>query len=84
MTRLWNPADPIAVQTDAAGQPVSFRWRQRDHAVESLLSHWRIDTRWWARRVWRDYYELTTHTGLMAMIYHDRLADSWGLQRLYD
>ena len=39
---------------------------------------------WWRRRVWREYFTLTTHTGLLVLIYHDVRDDSWRLQRVYD
>jgi hypothetical protein len=32
----------------------------------------------------RDYFKLTTTTGLLVIIYHDLIHDAWFLQRLYD
>jgi hypothetical protein len=45
---------------------------------------WRVDTGWWQRRVWREYFTLTTTSGMLVAIYHDVLTGAWRLQRLYD
>ena len=84
MTRLWIPGAAISAVVNAADEPTAFHWRSRDHAVDTILTHWRVDLRWWARRIWRDYFELTTMTGLLVVIYHDRVENAWYLQRLYD
>jgi len=34
--------------------------------------------------VWREYFKLTTQTGLLVVIYLDLLNGKWYLQRLYD
>ena len=47
-------------------------------------NRWRVDGEWWRGRIWRDYFRLTTATGLRVVIYHDLLTDEWCLQRLLD
>jgi len=84
MTRLWLQGDPIIVGKADAWTPAAFHWRGSDHAVDTIITQWRIDRLWWTMRIWRDYFELTTHSGLMVVIYHDLIADTWYLQRLYD
>jgi hypothetical protein len=85
MTRLWLAGDPITVQaTKEDGTLVDFRWREQDHAVEMVITRWRVDMLWWTFRVWRDYFELTTESGLLVVVYRDLIGDGWYLQRLYD
>jgi hypothetical protein len=43
-----------------------------------------VDTAWWEGRVWRDYLRIYTRSGLLVLLYHDLLDDTWHLQRLYD
>jgi hypothetical protein len=84
MTRLWIPADAIAVEVGADDLPVSLTWQCDRHAVDEIIRRWRVDTLWWTQRVWRDYFELSTRSGLMVVIYHDRIGGAWYLYRLYD
>jgi hypothetical protein len=84
VTRLWTAGDPIHARTNADGSLLAFRWRERDHVVEVVITRWRVDMRWWTLRLWRDYFELTTHSGLMVVVYRDMISDRWFLQRLYD
>jgi len=84
MTRLWVSGVPISAAVNAEGELTAFRWRDRDHVVEVVVTRWRVDMRWWTLRVWRDYFELTTHSGLMVVVYRDLMSDDWYLQRLYD
>ncbi len=83
MTRLWVNGQPIAVWLEA-GAPAHFDWQGQRHPVEVITAHWRVDLGWWRLRVWRDYFTLTTRTGLLAEVYHDLLSDRWFLQRVYD
>jgi hypothetical protein len=34
--------------------------------------------------VWRDYWEATTDTGLLCVLYHDLRGDAWYLERIYE
>lgn len=84
MTRLWPGGDPIRMETDHLGRPRCFHWRGRRHPVAGITNRWRVDAEWWRLRIWRDYYLLTTCSGLLVIVYHDRLTSDWLLQRLYD
>ncbi|KAB2867357.1 MAG: hypothetical protein F9K46_00505 [Anaerolineae bacterium] len=84
MTYLWPDGDPIEVQADALGTPLQFTWQGQSHAVERVARRWRVDVDWWRGRVWREYFKLTTQTGLLVVIYRDFMGDTWYLQRLYD
>jgi hypothetical protein len=70
--------------SDAAQTPYAFTWLGRTHQVQGIAKRWRVDVDWWRDRVWREYFKLTTHTGLLVILYRDVLTDRWYLQRLYD
>lgn len=84
MTYLWPGGQLIQVQTDALWTPLHFAWRGQAHPVQHIARRWRVDEAWWRGRVWREYFKLTTTTGLLAVIYHDLTTGEWYLQRLYD
>ena len=84
MSRFWPDGIPIVVTTDALATPIAFTWREHCHAVERIVDRWRVDGGWWKRRVWREYFQLVTKSGLFVLIYHDVRSDEWRVQRLYD
>jgi hypothetical protein len=83
MTYLWAEGQPIDVKADERGTPRRITWRGRAHPVEQVANRWRVDEDWWCGRIWREYFKLTTRTGLL-VVYHDLLTGDWCLQRLYD
>jgi hypothetical protein len=84
MSRFWPNGVPITVICDPLAAPTAFAWADHRHAVVAVLERWRVDESWWRRRVWREYFTLITHTGLLVLIYHDVRDDTWRLQRVYD
>jgi hypothetical protein len=84
VTWLWSKGEPIVVVSDATRTPRGFTWRGRTHRVQGIAKRWRVDVEWWRRRVWREYFKLTTQTGLLVILYQDLLTGRWYLQRLYD
>lgn len=84
MTRLWPQGEPITVESDGLLTPQVFIWREQVHPVQVVAKRWRVDVEWWQQRVWREYFKVTTQTGLLVIIYRDLLTGSWYLQRLYD
>jgi hypothetical protein len=84
LTHLWPEGEPIAVVSDAVKTPRAFRWRGRSHQVQDVAKRWRVAVDWWRGRVWREYFKLTTDTGLLVIIYRDLPTGQWYLQRLYD
>jgi hypothetical protein len=90
MTRLWSTGNPISVTgagNDGAAErarPVSFGWQNQTHQVDEITREWRVDIDWWRGRIWRDYFKLSTDTGLLVIIYRDLVSGEWYLQRLYD
>ena len=86
MSRFWPDGLPIAVQSDDLAAPTAFTferaalqgpqgtlWRAMPrHRVERIIARWCVDTGWWQRRVWREYFTLTTTSGMLVTIYTRR------------
>ena len=62
---------PLEVLTASDGTPVELHWQGRLHTVERVLRCWRIDECWWRRRVWRDYWQLATYSGLVLLVFRE-------------
>ena len=84
MTRLWPEGVLITVRADYLAAPRFVTWQGAVHPVEKIAKRWRVDQGWWQNRVWREYFKLTTKTGLLVIVYRDLLTGEWYLQRLYD
>lgn len=84
MTRFWPEGEPLTVKSNPTQTPLAFVWRGQTHQVQGIAKRWRVDVDWWRGRVWREYFKLTTHTGLLVILYRDVLTGRWYLQRLYD
>lgn len=84
MTRLLGGGVAIQATADHSGTLESFVWRNRRHATQHILDSWRVDMEWWRWRIWREYFHLTTDTGLLVVVYQDLLTQQWFLQRVYD
>lgn len=82
MTRLLRGLPRIDVDLDAAGRPVAIAWAGRREPVE-VCNRWRVEEAWWREPIARDYFKVAGPRWL-ALVYHDRLAGSWHLERLYD
>jgi hypothetical protein len=84
MTYLWPQGEAITVWSDELATPQTFTWRGRVHRVQGIAQRWRVDQGWWRDRTWREYFKLTTQTGLLVIIYREVPSGAWYLQRLYD
>lgn len=84
MTYLWPTGDLIQVVCDPLATPRQFTWQGRTHRVKQVTKRWRVDQAWWQQRIWREYFKLSTRTGLLVVIYRDLVTGHWYLQRLYD
>lgn len=84
MTRLWSGGIVVQVWLNGDAELVRVRWQGQVHAIEQVANHWRIDVGWWRLRLWRDYYKILTTSGLLMIVYHDLVQDTWYLQRVYD
>ncbi len=82
---LWFVGTPIVVETNRNGEPRHFIWQQRARAIKQIQQHWYVNTEWWSEsgRIWREYFVLIARDGLLAVIYHDLLDDSWYLSKIY-
>ena len=84
MTHFWPDGQRIEVVMDGLWAPLSFTWNGHPHAVQVLIDRWRVDEDWWRGRVWREYFRLTTRSGLLLELFHDLRTDAWYVQRVYD
>ena len=84
MSPFWLEGHPVEVCSQE-GKPLRLRWGWGSHKVEAVSSHWRIHTAWWSEEeIWRDYWEVTTDTNLLCVVYHDLLQGAWHLERIYE
>ncbi len=82
VTRLLGHHPLIDVDLDAQGRPWRLRWDGGSEQVE-VCNRWRVDEAWWRRPVSRDYYKLAGQH-LLALVYLDRIDQTWHLERVYD
>ena len=82
MTRLLREHPRIDVEIDADGRLVAIRWNGRREPVE-ICNRWRVEESWWRDPIARDYAKVVGERWL-ALIYQDRIAGTWHLERLYD
>jgi hypothetical protein len=85
--RCFFPAPQIVVSTNQHGQVRGFQWRRCWRTVAATQRTWQIGTGWWRgedEAVQRAYYELRAPGGLLCIVYHDRLADTWHLEQIID
>lgn len=84
MTRLWPEGTVVEVSLDGEGRPQRILWQGQAHLVQEITRRWRVQSDWWREQLWRDYFKLTTDTGLLLIIYHDLKQEAWYVQHLFD
>jgi len=85
MAHLFDTPEPISVESDSLGTPLSFRWEEKTHPVECVYDRWRIHTDWSKPDVvWFEFFKLTTESGRAVVIYHDFISGKWYIERPYD
>ena len=82
MTRLLGHHPRVEVDLDALGRPARLRWPGTSEPVE-VCNQWRVEESWWREPIVRDYFKVVGRSWL-ALVYLDRLAGTWHLERLYD
>ena len=82
MTRLLHEHPRIDAELDAAGGLVAIRWSGRREPVE-VCNRWRVEEDWWREPIARDYFKVVGRQWL-ALVYRDRVTDTWHIERLYD
>jgi hypothetical protein len=81
VTRLLRAHPPIRVELDE-GRLIAITWGDWREPVE-VCNRWRVEEAWWREPIARDYFKVVGERWL-ALIYYDRVAGSWHLERLYD
>ena len=87
MSRLFNPALAVEMDTDSWGRPTRFTLYGRQHKLVQALQHWQVDTDWWHPDggVHREYWAVTTSGGLLCVVYKELAEPSgWFLAKMYD
>lgn len=88
MTRLWKQGEAslVTADFDHYGNPRSFTWHGRTHAIRQVHLRWRVECDWWSEQgeVARDYLLVTADEGLLCLIYCDLTDRQWYVARLYD
>jgi len=82
MTRLLREHPEIDTDLDADGRLVAIHWNGHRENVE-VCNHWRVEESWWREPIARDYFKVVGRSWL-ALVYRDRIAGTWHLERLYD
>ena len=80
MTRLLRGHPEITVEFDD-GRLTVF-WGDRREPVE-VCNRWRVEESWWREPIARDYNKVVGEPW-RALLYFDRVAGTWHLERLYD
>jgi hypothetical protein len=85
VTRLWPEGQAVRVWGEEAA-PAGFMWAGASHRILEVCNRWQVHTRWWepGQSLWREYWKVTTHTGLLCLLYRERGSGGWFLARLYD
>ena len=82
MTRLLRELPAIDVELSSEGELIAFRWSGRREQVE-VCNRWRVEESWWSRPIARDYFKVAGQNWL-ALVYFDRVDETWHMERLYD
>ena len=80
MTRLLRGHPGVSVQFEDGRLTLS--WSGRREPVE-VVNRWRVEECWCREPIARDYFKVVGERWL-ALIYFDRTAGTWHLERLYD
>jgi hypothetical protein len=86
VTRIWPQGEAVLVTLDQWRRPLRFTWRGQTHQVGAVHQQWQVNTDWWSDegQIWRDYFALTTTSGLLCVIFYDRPAEEWRIAKVYD
>ena len=82
MTRLLRAHPVDRASSSTTGTLVAIAWADRREPVE-VCNRWRVEESWWREPIARDYFKVVGEHWL-ALIYFDRVAGTWHLERLYD
>lgn len=84
MSPFWPEGQAIDVR-EGPRTPRVFRWQGHRHTISGVSARWRVHTNWWTEHeIWRDYWEVTTDSGLLCVIYCDMITRDWMLERIYE
>ncbi len=85
--RRFDPAPPLPVEADDAGDPRAFVWRGRAELVVAIEATWDEAAGWWrgsAGVTARRCYRVRTITGLRGILYRNLADATWSLGAILD
>lgn len=84
MSYLFLSSSAVTVHLGATQLPEYVVWHEVRHHITHIAKQWRIDDAWWKKRIFRDYYKVTTDTGFLMLLYRNVETGDWYIQRAYD
>ena len=86
--RHFVPARPVVVLTQwPDGAPQQWCWRGRLQQTTRVEAMWTVTTGWWqgeTASTVRANYRLRTRTGLICVLYCERMTGAWYLDQILD
>ena len=79
--RALNVPRATAVETSAAGMPVTIGTDADAQWVDTVLEVWRIDDEWWRTRIARRYVEVVLDSGAHVVLFEDLTTGTWFAQQ---
>jgi len=82
--RRIRPPAPVEVEA-GNDRPRHVRWGSAVHRVVECAGPWRASGEWWDSRAWaRDEWDLLLDDGTLCRLAHDRVANQWLIDGIYD
>lgn len=66
------------------GRPRSFRWRDRQYTIRTVLERWTDTGRWWEGERVKVFLRVAGTGGTLWEIYFDTATSTWHLYKIYD
>jgi len=78
--RPLSQPEPVAVEVDGGGFPVTLSLRRLPQASCMVEDAWRLDDEWWRMGIARRYFRVLITGGLRLVVYHDLVHNQWYAQ----
>lgn len=84
MAKLFEKPAEITVRTNGRGVPLSLFRDGTSEKVTAIYDQWKLEDRWWDRKIERHYFRVKTSKGLVCDICHDIDTKQWYLSKIHD
>lgn len=78
--RFLSQPEPVAVEVDGGGFPVTLSLRRLVQAACTVEDAWRLDDEWWRMGIARRYFRVSINGGPRLVVYHDLVQNQWYAQ----